>query len=259
MTPSATPTPTSGPTPPADTAPPAAVPAAGTETPAPSGTPLSPTARSTIRRGADRARTERAELGAVLDAGLICHLGVVIDGTPRVLPTGYGHDGDTLFLHGSSGAASLRAANGVPVSVAITVVDGIVYARSVFDHSVNYRSAVVHGAAIAVTEDAAKLRALRLITEQLAPGSWDYARPPTAKELAKTAVLAVDLTEASVKVRSGPPADDEEDVATSAAWAGVLPIRTSWGAAEPDPLLRTDTVVPPHVTARPAPYPPIPR
>ena len=158
--------------------------------------PLSPTERSTVRRGANRARTDRTDLYAVLDAGLICHLAVVVDGAPRVLPTCYGRDGDTLYLHGSTGAASLREGGaGASVSVAVTLLDGIVYARSVFHHSVNYRSAMVHGHAIPVSGEQARLRGLRAITEHLAPGSWDYTRAPTGKELAATAVLALDLAE----------------------------------------------------------------
>ncbi|MFE9745587.1 pyridoxamine 5'-phosphate oxidase family protein [Saccharothrix saharensis] len=212
---------------------------------------LSPTDRSTIKRGRKRAVTEREALHAVLDAALVCHLAVVVDDAPLVLPTGYGRDGDTLYLHGSTGARSLRqAATGVPVCVGVTLVDGVVYARSVFDHSMNYRAAVIHGTAVPVTDPDAKRHALRVLTEHIAPGSWDYARPPTLKELAATAVLSLDLTEASVKIRSGPPGDEPEDVEANAKWAGVLPLRTVWGEPEPDPALVGDWDVPPHVTAR---------
>jgi uncharacterized protein len=212
---------------------------------------LSPTDRSTLKRGRKRAVTEREALHAVLDAGLVCHLAVVVDGAPLVLPTGYGRDGDTLYLHGSTGARSLReAATGVPVCVGVTILDGVVYARSVFDHSMNYRAAVVHGTAVPVTDDQAKLHALRVLTEHLAPGSWDHARLPTPKELAATAVLSLDLAEASVKIRSGPPEDEPEDIAANACWAGVLPLRTVWGKPGADPALAGDWDVPPHVTAR---------
>ncbi|MEV8442752.1 pyridoxamine 5'-phosphate oxidase family protein [Actinosynnema sp. NPDC051121] len=212
---------------------------------------LSPTDRSTLKRGRKRAVTEREALHAVLDAGLVCHLAVVVDGAPLVLPTGYGRDGDTLYLHGSTGARSLReAATGVPVCVGVTILDGVVYARSVFDHSMNYRAAVVHGTAVPVTDGQAKLHALRVLTEHLAPGSWDHARQPTPKELAATAVLSLDLAEASVKIRSGPPEDEPEDIAANACWAGVLPLRTVWGEPEADPALAGDWDVPPHVTAR---------
>jgi hypothetical protein len=187
----------------------------------------------------------------VLDAGLVCHIGLTVEGGPLVLPTGYGREDDTLYVHGSTGAASLRAgAGGVPVCITVTLLDGIVYARSVFHHSVNYRCAVVHGRAVPVTDDAAKLRALRVITEHLAPGSWDYTRSPDRKELAKTAVLAIDLTESSVKIRTGPPADDQEDVETHTGWAGVLPLRQVWDTPEPAPDLPTDVPAPRHVTER---------
>jgi uncharacterized protein len=218
--------------------------------------PLSPTARSTIRRGAGRARADRAELHAALDAGLVCHLGVVLDGAPVVVPTAYGRDGDTLYLHGSTGSATLRAAAaGAPVCVTVTHVDGIVYARSVFHHSMNYRSAVVHGRARLVTDDAERRAGLRVVTEHVAPGSWDHARPPTRKELVATAVLALDLTEASLKVRTGPPVDDDEDVEAGDRWAGVLPLRTAVGAPQPCPLLPPASTTPAHVLARCQPDP----
>ncbi|WNV74981.1 pyridoxamine 5'-phosphate oxidase family protein [Geodermatophilus sp. DSM 44513] len=213
-------------------------------------TPLSPTSRSTVRRGARRARTDRAELHAVLDAGLVGHLGVVLDGAPVVLPTGYGRRGDTLYLHGSTGAATLRAAAaGGPVCFTVTLVDGVVYARSAFHHSMNYRCAVVHGLARPVTDPAELLVGLEALTEHLAPGSWAATRRPDRRELAATAVLALDLTEASVKVRTGPPGDDERDLA-GPVWAGVLPLRTVAGEPEPCPLLPPGTAVPDRVRSR---------
>ncbi|MFD0921033.1 pyridoxamine 5'-phosphate oxidase family protein [Saccharopolyspora rosea] len=212
---------------------------------------LSPTERSTIRRGAARARTDRADLHAILDAGLVCHLGVQIDGSPRVLPTAYGRDGDTLYAHGSTGARSLREAAEEPaVCVAVTLVDGIVYARSLFHHSVNYRSAVIHARARAVTDPDETWRALQVITDHLAPGSWEHARHPNRKELAATAVIAVDLGEASVKVRDGGAVDEPEDVEAATAWAGVLPLRWSWGEPEPAPDLPPGAEVPRHVRGR---------
>ncbi|WP_040338583.1 pyridoxamine 5'-phosphate oxidase family protein [Candidatus Blastococcus massiliensis] len=218
-------------------------------------TPLSATDRSTVRRGAERARTGRADLYAVLDAGLVGHLGIVLGGAPVVLPTGYGRHGDTLYLHGSTGAATLRAAAvGAPVCFTVTHVDGVVYARSAFHHSMNYRCAVVHGAARPVTDDAERALALEALTEHLAPGSWTATRPPTRRELAATAVLALDLAEASVKVRTGPPGDDEADVAAPGdpdpVWAGVLPVSTVLGRPQPCPLLPPGTPVPPRVTGR---------
>jgi len=217
--------------------------------------PLSPTARSTVRRAPARARTDRADLYAVLDAGLIGHLGVVLDGAPVVLPTGYGRRGDTLYLHGSTGATTLRAAAaGAPVSFTVTLVDGVVYSRSAFHHSMNYRCAVVHGSARLLTDDGERLLGLAALTEHLAPGSWTAARRPDRKELAATAVLALDLAEASVKVRTGPPGEDERDLPAAGSpdpvWAGVLPLRTVAGEPEPCPLLPAGVPVPERVRVR---------
>jgi nitroimidazol reductase NimA-like FMN-containing flavoprotein (pyridoxamine 5'-phosphate oxidase superfamily) len=210
--------------------------------------PLSPTERSRLRRLRERGRSDRAELYSVLDAGLICHLGVVIDGAPVVLPTGYGRSDDTLFLHGSSANRSLISADGQEICVTVTHLDGLVCARSVFHHSMNYRSAMVFGTARLVTDDEDRLAALQVITEQLAPGRWAATRGPTRKELAATAVLALPLTEASVKVRTGHPADDEEDYALD-IWAGVVPAALMFGAAQSDPRLRPDVAIPEHVRA----------
>ncbi|MFC4060510.1 pyridoxamine 5'-phosphate oxidase family protein [Planomonospora corallina] len=213
----------------------------------PSPAPLSATPRTALGRSKDRARTDRAELYAVLDAGLVCHLGVVAGGVPMVVPTGYGRIGDTLYLHGSTGATSLRADG--EVCVTVTHVDGVVLARSAFHHSVNYRSAMIYGRPRLVTDPEERLAGLRALTEQLAPGQWDAVRPPTRKELAATAVLALSLAEASVKVRQGPPVDDEEDYALP-VWAGVLPLRVAWGEPEPDPAMTADLPVPAHIATR---------
>ncbi|WP_203985942.1 pyridoxamine 5'-phosphate oxidase family protein [Sphaerisporangium rufum] len=210
-------------------------------------TPLSTTPRTALTRAKDRARTDRADLHAVLDAGLICHLGVVIDGCPRVVPTAYGRIGETLYLHGSTGATSLRAAG--EVCVTVTHVDGVVYARSAFHQSVNYRSAMIYGTARVVTDPEEKTAGLRALTEQLAPGQWDVARPPYRKELAQTTVLALPLAEASVKVRQGPPREEEEDLALP-VWAGVLPLRVGWGDPQPDPAVPPGVPVPSHVAWR---------
>jgi uncharacterized protein len=219
---------------------------------------LSPTPRSTIHRGRNRARADRSDLYAVLDAGLICHLAFVAGGSPVVIPTGYGRAGDTLYVHGSTGAASLRAAAaGAEVCVNVTLLDGIVYSRAVFHHSVNYRSATIHGVARQLTGREERLAALAVITDHLAPGSWDDAREPTKQELAKTAVLALDLAEAAVKIRTGPPGEEPDDLApdrNGTTWAGVLPLRQTWGAPVPCPELPAGTAVPDRVTGRPAPF-----
>ena len=209
---------------------------------------LSSTPRTALGRHSERGRTERDDLYAVLDAGLICHLGVVVDGTPRVLPTGYGRLGDLLYLHGSSANSSIMAGQGQQVCVTVTHLDGLVCARSVFNHSMNYRSAVIFGEARLVTEPEEKLAALQAVTDHLVPGRWAHARQPTRKELAATAVLALPLAEASVKVRSGGPKDDPEDY-DSGIWAGVLPATLTFGAAEPDPALTGDVPIPAHISA----------
>lgn len=210
-------------------------------------TPLSPTPRSTLGRNAARARTDRSELHDVLDAGLVCHLGFVADGAPVVLPTAYGRDGDVLYLHGSSGARYLRGPE-FPACVTVTHLDGIVHARAVMHFSMNYRSAVVHGTARRVTGREQRWEALRVVVEHLTPGAWDHARRPDDRELAATAVFALDLGEASVKVRGGPPSDDAADVEADAAWAGVVPVRTVFGEPQAAPDLPPTWSPPAHLS-----------
>jgi nitroimidazol reductase NimA-like FMN-containing flavoprotein (pyridoxamine 5'-phosphate oxidase superfamily) len=210
---------------------------------------LSSTPRTALGRHHERGRTEREDLYAVLDAGLICHLGVVVHGAPRVLPTGYGRVGDLLYLHGSSANSSFVAGAGQEVCVTVTHLDGLVCARSVFNHSMNYRSAVIFGVAQLVTDSEEKLLALRTITEHLAPGQWSYARQPSKKELAATSALALPLTEASVKVRASGPSDEPEDYALD-IWAGVVPVTSGFGEPEPDTALRPGIDTPPHILKR---------
>lgn len=216
---------------------------------------LSPTPRSTLTRHRERARADRSELHAVLDAGLVCHVGVLVDergpAAPVVIPCGYGRVGETLYVHASTGAGWLRAAAyGAPVCVTVTHLDGIVYARSAFHHSMNYRCAVVHGTARLVGDPDERETALRAIVEHLAPGSWDHTRHPTGRELAATGVLALDLAEASVKVRSGPPVDEPADVEAGGIWAGVVPIRTVFDTPQPCPTLNPPVTTPAHVLDR---------
>ena len=211
--------------------------------------PLSSTSRTTLRRHHERAATEREDLYAVLDAGLICHLGVVADGAPVVLPTAYGRDGDTLYLHGSSANGAFGAAAGQRVCVTVTHMDGLVCARSVFSHSANYRSAVVFGTASIVGDEDERWDALRIITDHLIPGRWAAARQPTKKEMAATAVLSLPLAEASVKIRTGAPSDDEADYSLD-VWAGVLPMTMTFGEPVPDPRLRPEIPLPAHIRDR---------
>ena len=210
---------------------------------------LSSTPRTELGRHRERGRTERDDLYAVLDAGLICHLGVIVDGAPRVLPTGYGRLGDLLYLHGSSANSSIMAGHGQQVCVTVTHLDGLVCARSVFNHSMNYRSAVVFGVARLVTDPEEKLLALRTISEHLVPGQWSYVRQPSKKELAATSALALPLTEASVKIRSGGPSDEPEDYELD-LWAGVVPVTSGFGEPEPDAVLRRGIDTPAHIVKR---------
>lgn len=212
-------------------------------------TTLSPTPRSTLTRKKDRGATDRQALHDVLDEGLICHLGLVLNGAPVVLPTGFGRDGDTLYFHGSTGAGNLRAAaKGIDVCVTVTLLDGIVYARSLNNHSMNYRSAVVHGRARLVEDAEEKMHGLKVVTDHLAPGSWAHAREVNAKELASVSVLALDLNEASVKARTGGPGEEPEDLDSHDIWAGVVPVQTTFGAPVPADYVPADLPVPAHVS-----------
>jgi len=192
--------------------------------------PLSPTPRTTLNRHHDRASVDRRDLYDVLEAALICHLGVLIDGAPLVLPTAFGVDvdgpdeGGTLYLHGSVASASLRAAPYGALCVSFTVLDGLVLARSAFHHSMNYRSAVVIGQPRHVDDPEEKRRGLDLVMEHAVPGRSSTLRVHTRKELAATSVIALSLAEASVKQRSGDPVDDAADL-QNGGWAGVLPLR----------------------------------
>jgi len=182
-----------------------------------------------VKREPQRARYDRETLEAILDEALLCHIGFEVDGRPYVIPTLHARVGDTLYVHGSSASRMLRhAGSGAPVCVTVTLFDGLVLAKSVFNHSVNYRSAVVFGTATVVEGDE-KREALRALTQQLAPGRWDEARQPTELELKATWILALPLSEASAKVRTGGPEDEPEDVDLP-VWAGVVPVHL---AAEP--------------------------
>jgi uncharacterized protein len=208
---------------------------------------FTPTERSTIKRLPQRGRYEREVVNEILDEGFVCHVGFVLDGQPFVIPTGYGRVGDVLYVHGARASRMLKALErGVDVCVTVTLVDGLVLARSAFHHSMNYRSVVVFGRARAVVDEAEKLTALHAFTEHVAPGRWAEVRQPTRQELNATLVLALPLAEASAKVRTGPPVDDEEDYAL-AVWAGELPLHLTVGAPVADPRLPPDIAPPAHV------------
>jgi nitroimidazol reductase NimA-like FMN-containing flavoprotein (pyridoxamine 5'-phosphate oxidase superfamily) len=188
---------------------------------------------SEVRRLPQRAAYDAPTIHAILDAGLVGHLGFSAGGRPLVIPMLYGRDGDRLYLHGSVASRLQRTlSDGVEVCLTVTHIDGLVLARSTFHHSMNYRSVVVLGRARKV-EDEEKEHGLQVITEHLAPGRWDAARRPNRAELRQTSVLRLDIDEASAKVRTGGPVDDEEDLDLP-VWAGVLPCRLEWGEPEPD-------------------------
>jgi nitroimidazol reductase NimA-like FMN-containing flavoprotein (pyridoxamine 5'-phosphate oxidase superfamily) len=210
--------------------------------------PLSPTRRTRLRRYPKRGRTDRAELYALLDAGLMCFVGAIVDGYPRVNPMGYGRIGDELYLHGSVANQPLVAAKeGGEVCVTVTHLDGIVLANSLFHHSVNFRCAMIFGRCRVVTEVEEQIAALQATADQLVPGRSAALPTTSPKQLRGTLVVALPLGEASVKVREGPPngelADYERDV-----WAGVIPLTQRWAEPVPDPKLRDGIPVPDHVT-----------
>jgi uncharacterized protein len=215
-------------------------------------TPLQSTPRTTLRRSKERGVADRQALYDVLRDGMFCHAGVVVDGVPMVLPTAYGFDSETepdgtLYLHGSIAGRLLTAALEQTICVTVTHADGLVLARSAFHHSVNYRSAVIFGRPRLVTGTEEKVAGLNLILDHLVPGQSEVTRQPNRKELAKTALLALALTEASVKMRAGEANDEPEDLDLP-VWAGVIPLRV----VASDPVTNSDSAldVPSHVRAR---------
>jgi nitroimidazol reductase NimA-like FMN-containing flavoprotein (pyridoxamine 5'-phosphate oxidase superfamily) len=205
--------------------------------------------RYAIARQQKRACYDAATVHAILDQGLVAHVGFVAADRPMVMPMAYGRDGDTLFIHGASTTRIIRGVeDGFPVCLTVTLVDGIVVARSAFHHSMNYRSVVVHGTARHVTDPAEHDHALRVITEHLLPGRWDEVRPMLAKERKATGVLALPIEAASAKVREGAPVDDEEDYALP-VWAGVLPVTTAIGRPVDDNRLVDGTPLPASLAA----------
>jgi nitroimidazol reductase NimA-like FMN-containing flavoprotein (pyridoxamine 5'-phosphate oxidase superfamily) len=202
------------------------------------------TERTTLKRLPKRGVYDRQLVYGILDEGFICHVSFAVDGRPFVIPTGYARVDDQLYIHGSQVSRMLRTlAQGVDVCVAVTLVDGLVLARSAFHHSMNYRSVVIFGRAAIVEEREAKLAALFAFSEHIVPGRWDEVRAPYEQELKATTVLSLSLVEVSAKVRTGPPLDDEEDYALN-VWAGVIPLQVV--AGEPISDLRlAESIAPP--------------
>lgn len=207
-----------------------------------------PSARSRVKRVPDRGHYDRETLHAVLDAGYVCHVAFSQDDQPVVIPTAYWREGDHLYIHGSTKSRMAMAlAKGAPACVAVTLLDGLVLARSAFHHSMNYRSVVAFGRFEQVPDDH-KMAALEAFTERLAPGRWAEIRAPNKQEFKATMVLRLPLTEATAKIRRGPPKDDAEDMAIP-AWAGVLPFAPGFAAPESDPLQKPGTALPGYLKA----------
>lgn len=203
--------------------------------------------RTRVKRLPNRGAYDRETIYAILDAGFICHVGYVMDGQPYVIPTGYARIGDDLYIHGSSASRMLRnLAQGVDVCVTVTLVDGLVLARSAFHHSINYRSVVVLGKATLVEDATEKDKALEAFTEHIIPGRWPEIRWPSELELKATSVLKLPIEEASAKIRTGDPKDDEDDYAMD-IWAGVLPLSVVPGEPIDDTKLNEGLAPPDHV------------
>lgn len=206
--------------------------------------PSAPTARTRVVREPDRAVYDRAEVYKILDEGFLCHVGFVVDAQPFVIPTSYGRKADNLYIHGSAASRMLRNLDqGLPVCVTVTLLDGLVLARSIFNHSMNYRSVVILGTAVLVSDPAEKLAALRALSEHILAGRWDDVRQPNEKELKATSVLRLPIEEFSAKVRQGPVIDDEEDYSFP-TWAGIIPLTTIAGAPAADARLDPSRSVP---------------
>jgi uncharacterized protein len=205
---------------------------------------FTPTPRTTLKRLAVRGRFDRAAVFAVLDEGLVCHVAFVTDATPVVIPVAYARIGDSLYLHGSSGNRMLRSlATGAPASIAVTLIDGLVLARSAFHHSVNYRSVVLFGCGERVTDPVEHLRALEAVVEHVVPGRSADCRGPNREEALQTLVVRFPIEEVSMKERMGGPLDDEEDLAVD-VWAGVIPLKLVPGPPLGDPMFPPKAAVP---------------
>ena len=206
-----------------------------------------PSARTRVVREAERGVYDRETAYRILDEGFLCHVGFAVDGQPFVIPTSYGRKGANLYIHGSAASRMLRQMkDGIAVCVTVTLLDGLVLARSIFNHSMNYRSVVILGKATLVDDAEEKLTALRTLSEHILPGRWDDIRQPNERELKATSVLGVPIEEFSAKVRTGPPIDDEEDYSFP-TWAGVLPLQMKTGDLINDPKLDPLREVPPYL------------
>jgi len=208
---------------------------------------LPPTPRTTLKRLPKRGSHQRETINQILDEGFICHVGFAIEGQPFVIPTGYARVGDKLIIHGSQASRMLRALKaGIDACVTVTLIDALVLARSAFHHSMNYRSVVILGRATLIDEREEKLAALFALAEHMIPGRWQEVRQPNEVELQQTTVLSMPIEEASAKIRTGPPLDDEDDYAMD-VWAGLLPMRMIAQNPFPDPRLPSGIEIPKYV------------
>jgi len=205
---------------------------------------ISRTQRTTLKRLPQRGSFEREQINTILDEGLVCHVGFIVNDQPYVIPTGYARLGDELIIHGSQASRLLReVGQGIDVCVTVTLIDGLVLARSAFHHSMNYRSVVVFGRARVIGDREEKLEALLALSEHIIPGRWDDVRGPNERELQLTTVLSIPLTEASAKIRTGPPVDDEADYELE-VWAGVMPLQMTAGRLMADDRLTANVAIP---------------
>ena len=209
----------------------------------------SPTTRTRVVREPERGVYDRETVYRILDEGFICHIGFHVEGQPFVIPTSYGRSGDNLYVHGSAASRMLRNLDkGIPVCITVTLLDGLVLARSIFNHSMNYRSVVILGTASVVQDPEEKLKALRLLSEHILPGRWADSRQPNERELKATFALRVPITEFSAKIRQGPPIDDEADNEFK-TWAGVIPLETVARSPIPDARCNAEIPTPAYASA----------
>lgn len=209
---------------------------------------ITPTNRTKLKRLPKRGNFNRETINKILDEAFVCHVGFAVDGKPFVIPTGYARIGDDLIIHGSAASRMMRDLSaGIDVCVTVTLIDGLVLARSAFHHSMNYRSVVIFGTARLIGDEREKFEALRAFTEHIIPNRWDDVRPPNALELKATTILSLPITEASAKIRAGNPVDDEAD-AEMDVWAGVIPLHLKIGAPVDDEKLRANIKTPDYVS-----------
>jgi nitroimidazol reductase NimA-like FMN-containing flavoprotein (pyridoxamine 5'-phosphate oxidase superfamily) len=202
------------------------------------------TQRTALKRAHERGSYDRGAVHAILDEAFVCHVAFLHDGAPAIVPTAHWREGDRLYIHGSAASRMIRALeDGAPACIEVTMVDGLVLARSGFHSSINYRSVIIYANGRKVTDEAEKLATLKAFMEKIAPGRWDELRPPTRQEMKATTVLAFDLTEVSAKIREGGVEDEPEDM-NDPVWAGIVPIYRSFGQPEPDAQLRADITLP---------------